>query len=193
MPGERDRVFAGIEVAGLKELRKALRDANPELAKRLQQVNKRLVTQIAEKARAAVYAHVDDVSPPVAREGPVRATRHGKYGLTATKNNIRGTASASEARVVAGGPKAPGFYGFEFGGSRGLSASRPRTRELGRRAADPPGPTRALVRVRTRQFPVHKGREGYFLYPTIRAAMPTAFEDWSAIFDDAMDSVTGPA
>lgn len=206
MAGERERAFLGVEVEGLKEFQKELRQANPEMAKRLQQVNKRLVTAIAQKAQAAVYSRVDQVSPP-GREGPARP-RHGRFGLSATKGSIRGNASGREARIVAGGARAPAFFGFEFGGSRGLGGPRHRvlgigfgTRKETRRTLAGSGMTgsafraqtskRGEVRVRTRQFPIHRGREGYFLYPTVRKAMPSAYEDWSNLFDEVMGTMEG--
>ena len=48
----KDRMLAA-EVRGLKELQRELRAADPELARRLQQVNKRLVESVADEARAA--------------------------------------------------------------------------------------------------------------------------------------------
>ncbi len=180
--GLRDRdTTSGIQVVGLKELQAELKRANPEFAKRLQVVNKTLVTNVANKAKAAMYTRVPGSTN----------TRHRRStaGITTTRNSIRGTASGREAKVVAGGPKAPGFYGFEFGGSRGLRTadpSRGATSELGRGAAAGGRNRRRLVRIRTAQFPVHLGREGYFLYPTIRRELKTAYEDWNNLFDDVM-------
>jgi F0F1-type ATP synthase membrane subunit b/b' len=48
----KDRMLAA-EVRGLKELQRELRAADPELARQLQQVNKRLVESVADEARAA--------------------------------------------------------------------------------------------------------------------------------------------
>ncbi|MBI2764850.1 MAG: hypothetical protein HYX53_02935 [Chloroflexi bacterium] len=130
----KDRMWAS-EVRGLTELQRELRTANPELARRLQQVNKRLVESVADEARSAAGSSVS----------------------TRSKASIRPNASGREARVVAGGQRAPEFYGQEFGGG---------------------------ARPRTRQFPPHRGREGYFLWPTVRRRLGTAFEEWNAIFDE---------
>ncbi|HMM41888.1 MAG TPA: hypothetical protein PKA95_08300 [Thermomicrobiales bacterium] len=59
--------------------------------------------------------------------------------------------------MTAGGARVPEFYGQEFGGG---------------------------TRPRTRQFPPHRGREGYFLWPTVRRRLRTAFDEWNAIFDE---------
>lgn len=130
----KDRMLAA-EVRGLKELQRELRAADPELARRLQQVNKRLVESVADEARSAA--------------GPSVSTR--------SKASIRPQASGREARVVAGGPRVPEFYGQEFGGGK---------------------------RPRTRQFPPHRGREGYFLWPTVRRRLRVASEEWADIFDE---------
>ena len=126
--------FVAAEVRGLKELQRELRTADPELAKRLQQVNKRLAESIAGEARGAA--------------GPSVPSR--------SKESIRPQASGRESRVVAGA-RVPEFYGQEFGGGR---------------------------RPRTRQFPPHRGHEGYFLWPTVRRRLKTAFDDWNRLFDE---------
>ncbi|MGE5501673.1 MAG: hypothetical protein ACM3W4_07090 [Ignavibacteriales bacterium] len=126
--------FVASEIRGLKELQRELRAADPELAKRLQQVNKRLAESIADEARGAA--------------GPRVSTR--------SKDSIRPQASGRESRVVAGA-RAPEFYGQEFGGGR---------------------------RPRTRQFPPHRGHEGYFLWPTVRRRLKTASRDWADLFDE---------
>lgn len=172
------------EVRGLKELQRELRLADPEMAKRLQKVNKRLVDDIASEARAVAYHRVDEVSPSI-RTGPARTRPSGKGSISRSVNSIRGSASGREARIVAGGARAPGFFGHEFGGSRNIGG-------LGRRAVT--GAIGAVnrgtvsgrggVRNRTRQFPVHKGKEGYFLYPTVREELPHAAERWENLFDE---------
>ncbi|GAB4333692.1 MAG: hypothetical protein Kow0010_20360 [Dehalococcoidia bacterium] len=134
----KDRMLAA-EMRGLKELQRELRAADPELARRLQQVNKRLVEGVADEARS--------------QAGPSVSTR--------SKASIRPQASGREARVVAGGARVPEFYGQEFGGG---------------------------ARPRTRQFPPHRGREGYFLWPTVRRRLRTAYEEWADIFDEIFNT-----
>lgn len=153
------------EVKGLKELRAELRNASPEMAKRLQVINKKLVSNIADKAQAAFYSSVASVSPSV-RTGPLQKRPSGRGSIGRSRSSIRGTASQLEAKVVAGGAKAPGFFGHEFGGR---------------------------ARARTRQFPQHKGRQGYVLYPIVRRERETAFEQWNDLFDDIMSTKAGPA
>lgn len=150
MAGQRMRDFAQItEIEGLKELRRDLRDAGPEMAKRLQQVNKRLVSDVAEKARHNFYPRVPGKTPST------RPSGRGSVGRS--RDSIRANAGQTSASIVAGGPKAPGFFGHEFGGG---------------------------ARPRTRQFPVHRGRDGYVLYPVVRKEMRTAGDDWARIFDE---------
>lgn len=142
------------EIRGLKELQAELRKGGPEMAKKLQQVNKTLVTEVAEKARNRMYP---TVSAADGRAAPLRQRPSGPGSISRTRASIRGTAGQREARVVAGGPKAPGFYGHEFGGG---------------------------ARPETRQFPVHRGVDGYFLYPTVREEVKHAARDWNRIFDE---------
>lgn len=134
---------SGVQVEGLRELQAELGAAGPEMKKRLGQVNKRLVTSVAEDAAEAMY--------------PPRTGRHGRFGHEAVKRTIKGQASGKEARVVAGGSRAPTFWGFEFGGR---------------------------ARPTTQQFEPHKGTEGYFFYPTVRKRVKVASEEWETLFDE---------
>lgn len=143
------------EVEGLKELQAELRKGGPLMAKKLQEVNKRLVMDVAEKARARMYtsvASVDSSHRPV-----VQPRSSGLGSLSRSKASIRGQAGQRDARVAAGGPKAPAFFGHEFGGG---------------------------AKPTTHQFPIHRGRDGYFLYPTVREQVRKAEDSWNRIFDD---------
>lgn len=151
----RQRDFSEMrEIRGLKELQSELRKGGPEMAKKLQQVNKELVVNVARKAQARVYP---SVSAADGRAAPLRQRPSGPGSIGRTRASIRGSASQRDARVVAGGPKAPGFYGHEFGGG---------------------------ARPSTRQFPVHRGVDGYFLYPTVREEVKHASRNWNRIFDE---------
>lgn len=138
----RDR-SVGISVDGLKELQAALKSASPELAKRLQQANKRIAERVATRAQSRIRAP--------------RTDRHGRSGLGDVRASIRGSASGREARIIAGGPKAPTFFGEEFGGR---------------------------ARRTTQQFQPHAGKRGYFLYPTIRDQIEGAMEEWGDILEE---------
>lgn len=143
------------EVEGLKELQAELKKAGPEMAKKLQQVNKRLVMEVAERARNRIYPSVASVD---SSHEPAKTVRpSGKGSLSRTKASIRAQAGQRDARIIGGGPKAPAFFGHEFGGG---------------------------ARPNTRQFPIHRGRDGYFLYPTVREEMAKAGERWMQIFDE---------
>lgn len=161
MPSNRD--FSEMrEISGLKELRAELRQGGPEMAKRLQAVNKKLVSEVAERARARMYATVATVDPshrPVVVKRP-----SGRGSIGRTRASIRAQAGQLDARVVAGGPKAEGFYGHEFGGAK---------------------------RPTTMMFPQHKGREGYVLYPTVREEIKHVEDDWNRIFDEVFPAGGG--
>lgn len=158
-----------MQVTGLKELQKQLRAADPAMAKRLQQVNKKLAQDIADKARGRASAHVS----------------------TRTKASIKGSASGREARVSLGGERVPEALGNEFGGSRNLSPGPQGGRNRFSTSTVGTGSTfRATtsrqggIRTRTRQFPPWNNGEGYFLYPTVRAERDTLNEQWLSVFDE---------
>jgi hypothetical protein len=186
----RERDFSLMtEVRGLRELQQELRRANPETARRLQQVNKRLVDDVASDARSKFYRSVAQVS--AIRLGPVRMRPSGRGSIGRSRDSIRASASGREARVIAGGARAPAFFGHEFGGSRGLGGGRQTTSAVGRAAAQGNRHSRRLVRTRTRQFPEHRGRDGYVLYPLVRKRIRTAAEDWNNLFDEVFQTREG--
>lgn len=131
------RPFPLVEVRGLKGFQRDLKEAGDGLEKALQVANKRLAEAVAVEARSRAY-------PAVSQRA---------------KASIRAQASGREARIVAGGPKAPEFFGQEFGGG---------------------------ARPRTRQFPKHRGTEGYFLYPTIRRRLKSVAEEYDQFIADAL-------
>ena len=190
MASLRDRDSSeAVIVSGLKELQADLRKANPEMGKRLQQVNKALVDDVAREAKREFYSRVADVTSLSLRDGPVRSRPSGKGSVSRSRESIRASASGREARIIAGGARAPGFFGHEFGGSRALGgADRIVTSEIGRGAAAGNRMNRRKIRSRTRQFPEHRGREGYVLYPIVRRRRDRAFEDWNNLFDDVFDT-----
>lgn len=185
---DRDASMA-VDVEGLRQLQAELRRANPEMAKRLQQVNKGLVDDVAREAKREFYSSVGDVTSISLRDGPVRSRPSGKGSISRSRESIRASASGREARIIAGGARAPGFFGHEFGGSRGLGgADRIVTSEIGRNATTGNRMNRRKIRSRTRQFPEHRGRDGYVLYPIVRRRRERAFEDWNQLFDAVFDT-----
>jgi len=153
MASERVKDFSQItEVKGLRELNAEMKRAGPEMAKKLQDVNKQLVQRVADRARSNFYRTV----PGRQRSGD-QPRRPGRGSVGSSRDSIRASASGQQAKVIAGGAKAPAFFGHEFGGG---------------------------ARPRTRQFPVHRGREGYVVYPEVRRARESAEKDWNEIFDE---------
>lgn len=153
MASQRVQDFAQIvEVKGLRELNAELKKANPEMAKKLQRVNKELVERVAARAKSNFYRTV----PGRARSSD-RPRRSGRGSISTSRNSIRASASGQQAKVIVGGAKAPAFFGHEFGGG---------------------------ARPSTRQFPVHRGRDGYVVYPEVRRSVKTAEKDWDEIFDE---------
>jgi hypothetical protein len=140
------------EVVGLKELARWAKDAPDGLRSRLRDANRQLAESVAAKARSRVY--------PVRTDRTSRTNKRSRgTGLTASQMSVRARASASYAEIIGGGPKAPAFFGHEFGGG---------------------------ARARTRQFPRHRGREGYFLYPTLREEAGHIPETYGGLLDELL-------
>lgn len=180
-------VVKPAEIRGLRELQRELRRADPEFGKRLQRIMKELAEGAAKDARANVYSRVNAVAStafPNHRPG-----RKSTAGLSKVRSSIKAAASGREARLRGGGARVPTFMGFEFGGSRGLGG-RPTTSRTGRITSGGRA-QRALVRLRTRQFPNHKGTQGYFFYPAVREHIESAAEDWEELFDRIMGEEAG--
>lgn len=150
-----------VKIDGLEAVVKTFRKAGPETNKLLQYANKIFAEEVAEKARAKMYPTVRSVSP-LPSEGPRGPRKSGKGSLGRTKASIRANATAKGASIVAGGPKAEGFFGHEFGGQ-----GRPTTH----------------------MFPRHRGRDGYFLYPTIRAEYKGLAKRWEEILDEVFEEI----
>ncbi|TXH55732.1 MAG: hypothetical protein E6Q97_08210 [Desulfurellales bacterium] len=143
-----------FKVEGLRDLRRDLRDGAGEVLEDLKKENRGLAEDVAERARQRVYPAVKGRS---SRGTVIRGRRSSKgTGLSATKGSIRASSSATESRVSLGGPSAPAALGHEFGGG---------------------------ARPQTRQFPPHRGRDGYFFYPSIREATEGLEERYGAILE----------
>lgn len=85
-----------VEIEGLKEIQKKLRDLDPALAKELKQINLAVADMVADIARAEV---------PV-RSGAARST-------------VKPKGEQRYAVIKAGGRKAPYYPLLDFGGTRG--------------------------------------------------------------------------
>lgn len=95
--------------------------------------------------------------PGARNVGGRRPSNEGR--LSHTRASITAAATDTGGRISIGGPSAPAALGHEFGGQ----GSR-----------------------RSQQFPPFKGKEGYFLYPTIRER----FKDdapWDRMVDDVLE------
>ena len=114
-------VMEKVEIPEMRAVQSALRDLD---------LGKELKASHNEIAQGIVAAAVPRYGPRVSSKA---------------KASVRAQSTAKEARIVAGGPSAPDWYGHEFGGG---------------------------ARPRTRQFRPHRGTEGYALFPTIRERKP---------------------
>lgn len=89
---------SGVRVIGLKELQKALRDADKELPKQLREANKQAAEIVTGKARSNFLGR-PGVAPKVAP-------------------SVRALAQQRSASVKIGGARFPYALGSEFGGGR---------------------------------------------------------------------------
>jgi hypothetical protein len=151
-------------VVGLSKLRSELKAAEPGMEKEVTAGLKVMADRIAGKAR-------DDIRSP-------NTLRHGPSGLHDIANSIMGKASGANASVVAGGVRAPTFFGEEFGGRAGLSATHTFTGRK-RSAAG----IASFNRTRTHQFPPYLGKQGHFLYPTVRREADNVVDQFGELLD----------
>lgn len=115
------------------------REAPRELQAEFRKLSKVIAEDAATEARSRVYPAVKGRS---SRGRVVAGRRKSRgQGLSATRASIKAKGDRSGVSLTLGGPAAPAALGHEFGGGAKPS---------------------------TRQFPVHRGKQGYFFYPTIR-------------------------
>lgn len=123
----------------------------------------RQLLRVLSKLPKDLQAEVRDASQAIA-DDLVNQSKNAAH--TPLQQKVAGALKAKRDRVpvVKAGGKVDGtpvkdiFYGAEFGGGK---------------------------RPTTRQFPTHKGREGYFLYPTARARGREYSEKWAEAVDKA--------
>lgn len=109
-----------------------------ELRRELRQVGE---VELEKRLKGELKDTAEDIAEGARKAMyPPRGNRHGKYGLSAAKRSIKASVTSSGTFIRAGAG-VPSFFGFEFGGG------------------ERPG---------TRQFRPHLGKQGYFLYPTVR-------------------------
>lgn len=100
------RVRTGtVNVEGLRELSKALKEMGPEFSREMRLANKEVASDVADKARGAAL------------------TLGGVAAKTAP--TLKASAGATSAGVAVGGGNAPWGAGAEFGGGR-----RPTTKQF---------------------------------------------------------------
>lgn len=92
-----------VEIEGLKEIQKQLRDLDPDLAKELKQINLAVADMVADMARANVPS----------KSGAARST-------------VKAKGEQRYAVIKAGGRKAPYYPWLDFGGRRGQEQKQSR-------------------------------------------------------------------
>lgn len=128
-----------------------------EMAEAMPVALRRANERFAEDVADEARGNVYSRVPGTRGSGRRRPSNEGS--LSRTRASIRGEGTDTGGVIGIGGPSAPGALGHEFGGQ----GSR-----------------------RSMQFPPFKGKEGYFLYPTIRS-------EWNdeARWERAIDEVLG--
>lgn len=154
-----EKVFNVAKVGNLAQTLKDLAQVEPKIRERLMEINSELVQGAVADAHGDFYRTV----PRAGKSVPTKAhsaTHSGKGSITSSRDSMRAVVSGVEAKIVAGGPSAPSFFGHEFGGGR---------------------------RPTTRQFPAFKGATGYVMYPAIRKRTAVAEEQWLKLAEEALE------
>ena len=153
-----------LQVTGLRELRRALRDLDAGLPKELQGTNKRVVNEIlVPPARRAAVAHRP-------ASGYNARAHRSRYHWADVVNSIRGTATQTSAAILMGSTARSKNWmlGFEFG-------------SLGRQKS---------THGNTKMFPPWRGsgtQAGYFFFPTIRASGPAIVDAYADALQRFLD------
>lgn len=98
-------MFDQVNVVGLRELRKALKELDPKWPKGLREVNKRAAEVVVPEARTRASQVRTNV-----KGNPTRAG-------SAVVGSIRALASQTRAQVAMGGARLPHAGGFDWGSS----------------------------------------------------------------------------
>lgn len=150
-----------VGIQGFNELRRTLKQAGAALPKELARENQRLgQTYFVPEARR-------------------RAASRGNPRVSArTIGSIKAAAVQSGVVVQGGGPRAPEFYGSEFGSNQRRNTGHPSGKG------------------HTTQFPTRSGRfgrgsAGYFFYPAVRATMNKTRDAYEGVIDRMFDQIKG--
>jgi hypothetical protein len=151
-----------IKIDGLKEFRKALKQAGDEFPKELRAANLEAAQVVATEAKRR------------APKGPHEGTPRGARFLAAAES-VRALATQRRGQVAIGGARAPHAQVLEFGGQiprRGSNKSLIAKARAGHRSFAETGVT-SLTRVRKQAF----------LYPALDAKADEVVEVYAAALD----------
>lgn len=165
----------------------------------------RAIGKLPKEANAEIRATSKEIAEVVAREAAAEAKSNKQSALVAPSIKAKSDrvpyvyaggktrAKPSSARRRKTKPTMGDiFFGAEFGGGRGLNTSfksfeaitRAGRRRIRARRATIAGSTDQRGRsTRTSQFRPHKGRTGYFLFPTIRKRGRWVTQQWEEAAD----------
>lgn len=126
----------------------------------MQAVLRRMPKTAQAEARTQSQKIADTETTRIQRAARTRQGRLAARSVRSRRDRVP-TVAAGGARTVRPGVRGGDvFFGAEFGG-RG--------------------------RPSTRQFPPHRGRRGYFMWPTLRADTDRMFKQWSKAVDKIAD------
>jgi len=157
---------------------------------------KAVAPQLAPKVRAANLAFANRLVPLVRRRYeefyPRAGSDRASTGRSA-REGIRASAGQGRSSIVIGGPRAPHLPGQEFGSGSAKSAFT-RLMDRAARATFSQFGTGLLARERSSargfypQFAPFTSRQGRFLYPVIREAVPGMVEEYYELLDSALEA-----
>ena len=153
--GDIERVIPG--------LRKFLRDSRklgPEFNKELKKASGEVANHVVARAKAQASTRSEQLVAKALSSGfdrvPVIRVKSSVGYQSQSRTGRRRTAAAKVKAIDV-------WYGIEFGGGK-YGKGNPKPRKNYR-----DGPTKGGKHAYTTQFRPHKGRKGYFFYPTVRA------------------------
>jgi hypothetical protein len=183
---------SAYHVVGLNEALRVFKRLPAEADKEVRAASGRIAAKTVAGAKSKANMTGYRVTRLAARSLSVKQTRAGKADRIPTvvlgnQTLLPGRAGRPNARRQTYNAIAAGA---EFGGSRGSYAARAGAGI--NMSIRTPGGRYSTFKGSTKQFPPYrvspsgKGGAGYFLYPTVRAALPWAMTEWSRAMKTAI-------
>ena len=162
-------------VPGLNQLLKDVRKLGPEFDKALRKANIEVANNVVRKAQQRASTPAERA---VAKGLEARPDRVPKIRVSSSRTFVSGSRPNAKRKQAGKVRIIDVFFGTEFGGGkyRNAGSDTHRVTHKGR-----------LVRKGggyTTQFRPHKGTQGYFFYPTVRAEGPNTTKEYAKAVEE---------